>query len=165
MTEQHEDVRRPDPISVRKPEPARTEPARTEPAKPEPVRSEPARSEPARQAVVARAPQAPQAPQARQAPRGNAVTLMAEGESEKLTRSLQQAVGGFVDEPRNAVQEADRVLDEATARLAEGIKERRQSLRSTWQGNGDKSANGAETEDLRIALRQYRDLVQQLLRI
>jgi hypothetical protein len=90
---------------------------------------------------------------------------MAEGESEKLTRSLQQAVGCFVDEPRHAVQEADRVLDEATARLAEGIKERRQSLRSTWQGNGDKSADGSETEDLRIVLRQYRDLVQQLLRI
>jgi hypothetical protein len=89
-------------------------------------------------------------------------TLLPEGERNKLTLALQRALGGFVDEPRNAVQEADRLLDETTTRLAEGIKERRGTLRSAWQGDG---AKDSDTEEMRIALRQYRDLVQQLLRV
>jgi hypothetical protein len=73
------------------------------------------------------------------------------GDEDKLALRLQQAVTGFVDQPRHAVEEADHVLDEALARL-----------RSSWQGQGA-GAKAADTEELRVVLRQYREVVQRLL--
>jgi hypothetical protein len=89
----------------------------------------------------------------------NSDVLLEQGEGDKLGLRLQQAVGGFVDQPRKAVEEADSVLEAAAARLTEGITARRRALRAAWEG--DAAKNG--TEEMRIALRDYRDLVQRLL--
>ncbi|TKA12684.1 hypothetical protein [Actinacidiphila oryziradicis] len=89
----------------------------------------------------------------------NSDVLLERGEGDKLGLRLQQAVGGFVDQPRKAVEEADSVLEAAAARLTEGITARRRALRAAWEG--DAAKNG--TEEMRIALRDYRDLVQRLL--
>lgn len=76
-----------------------------------------------------------------------------------LNRRMERAVGGFVDDPRGAVREADAVLDEAARLLAR----RREELRRGWDGGGAGSGAGADTERLRIALTRYRDLTRQVI--
>jgi len=65
-----------------------------------------------------------------------------------------------VDEPRQAVEEADRLIAATMKRLAEIFAEERQKLEQQW----DKGDN-VSTEDLRIALRRYRSFFTRLLRI
>lgn len=67
---------------------------------------------------------------------------------------------GFVDEPRQAVQEADSLVAGAMKRLAEIFAEERARLDQQWDRGGDVS-----TEDLRIALRRYRSFFGRLLSV
>ncbi|MEV5934306.1 hypothetical protein AB0L56_16560 [Streptomyces sp. NPDC052079] len=90
-------------------------------------------------------------------------------DTDKLAAQLQHAVAGFVDAPRDAVQEADHVLRELTERFTEAVTERRRSLRRSWQtpdtmdpGDGPHVA-ATDTEQLRLALRDYRQLAERLL--
>ncbi|MEU4096250.1 hypothetical protein [Streptomyces sp. NPDC026673] len=85
-----------------------------------------------------------------------------DGAVDKLQQRLQHAVGGFVDEPRHAVEEADEVLGEATDRLVEELRGRRDELRSGWRAGGH---DDTDTERLRVALRGYRDLVDRVLQV
>jgi hypothetical protein len=97
-------------------------------------------------------------------PPGSEAPLLAHEESQELEQRLTQAVGRFVDGPRDAVAEADRVLEEIAARFTEAVTRRRRTLRSTWQNSDDGDATGtADTEQLRLALRDYRELAQRLL--
>ncbi|MEU6347936.1 hypothetical protein ABZ896_01250 [Streptomyces sp. NPDC047072] len=96
------------------------------------------------------------------------VRLLPGDECDKLTTRLQHAVAGFVDGPRTAVEEADHVLEEAAARFTEAVKERRRTLRTSWQGDGGAGKSGVsdgDTEQLRLALRDYRELAERLLHI
>jgi hypothetical protein len=86
-------------------------------------------------------------------------TLLPEGEHDKLTLRLQQALNTFVDSPRQAVEEADSVFDEVATHFTNTLTEQRRVLRSGWQGQDTE----AQTEDLRIALRQYQELTERLL--
>ncbi|MEU9168997.1 hypothetical protein AB0D34_14540 [Streptomyces sp. NPDC048420] len=92
--------------------------------------------------------------------------LLPHDECDKLGMRLQHAVAGFVDEPRSAVEEADHVLEEAAARFADAVKQRRRTLRSSWQtgdaGEG-KATTAGDTEQLRLVLRDYRELTERLL--
>ncbi|MFK4151471.1 hypothetical protein ACI2LV_05705 [Streptomyces fungicidicus] len=104
--------------------------------------------------------------------RTSGARLLAAGDSDKLSGRLRHAVAGFVDEPRDAVQEADLVLRELTERLTDSVTERRRALRQSWQTDGADGANGAaagataaDTERLRLALRDYRELAERLLRV
>ncbi|WP_203615539.1 hypothetical protein [Streptomyces sp. SID13726] len=90
--------------------------------------------------------------------------LLPHDESDKLTTRLHQAVATFVDEPRTAVEEADRVLEEAATRFADALKQRRGTLRTSWETGNDKAATAADTEQLRLVLRDYRELAERLLR-
>jgi hypothetical protein len=67
---------------------------------------------------------------------------------------------GFVDEPRQAVQQADELVAQAIKRLAEKFAEERNRLEQQWD-RGDQ----VNTEDLRVALRTYRSFFQRLLTI
>ncbi|MFF9284665.1 hypothetical protein [Streptomyces griseosporeus] len=97
-------------------------------------------------------------------PHGSEAPLLADEESQELEQRLTQAVGRFVDGPRDAVAEADRVLEEIAARFTEAVTRRRRTLRSTWQNSDDGDATGtADTEQLRLALRDYRELAHRLL--
>ncbi|MFH8592464.1 MULTISPECIES: hypothetical protein [Streptomyces] len=88
---------------------------------------------------------------------GSAEPLLPAEAREKLRQRLDHAVNGFVDRPREAVQEADGLYEELAALLPEALAARRRSLRTTWeQGNAD-------TEQLRVALRHYRETAQRLL--
>ncbi|MET9276039.1 hypothetical protein [Kribbella sp. NPDC003557] len=64
---------------------------------------------------------------------------------------------GFVDDPRNAVVEADKLVDDVLRHLADGFDRQRQDLEHQWSG-GEPS-----TEDLRSALQRYRAFFQRLL--
>ncbi|WP_217128992.1 hypothetical protein [Streptomyces sp. AC558_RSS880] len=95
-----------------------------------------------------------------------AARLLRLDDTDKLTARLQHAVAGFVDAPRDAVQEADRALQELTERFTEAVTERRRTLRRSWQDDGaDEGGAGAatDTEQLRLALRDYRELAERLL--
>ncbi|MFE9119944.1 hypothetical protein [Streptomyces sp. NPDC007172] len=86
-------------------------------------------------------------------------TVLPPHEREKLQLRLQHAVGGFVDEPRSAVEEAASAVDALTERIIETLGERRGTLRATWQD----ASGGSATEDMRMALREYRRLAERLL--
>ncbi|WEH18357.1 hypothetical protein [Streptomyces sp. VNUA24] len=101
------------------------------------------------------------------APGGSRTTgssLLPHDENDKLATRLQHAVGGFVDEPRSAVEEADQVLEEVTARFTDAMTRRRRTLRTSWETSaGDRGST--DTEQLRLALRDYRELTERLLRL
>jgi len=65
---------------------------------------------------------------------------------------------GFVDDPMRAVREADELVARVMKSLAESFSEERAKL----EGQVDQSSR-ASTENLRIALRNYRSFFQRLL--
>lgn len=85
---------------------------------------------------------------------GNAAKGDRTADIDRLSRRMDRAVGGFVDDPQRAVREADAVLDEAAGL----IERRREELRKDWDGGRD-----TDTEKLRVALTHYRDLTRQLI--
>lgn len=87
--------------------------------------------------------------------------LLPPTEREEFVRRLHQTVNGFVDEPRRSVEEADALFDEVFRRIGALVAERRHGLRAPWHGEG----TTAETEELRNALRRYRDATERLLRL
>ncbi|MFK0279640.1 hypothetical protein ACIQVL_04080 [Streptomyces sp. NPDC090499] len=89
--------------------------------------------------------------------------LMPREECGQLERRLQHAVTGFVDEPRTAVEEADRAVEEISARLTDAVERRRRTLRGSWQSADADRPGSADTEQLRLALRDYRELADRLL--
>ncbi|MFG2677695.1 hypothetical protein [Streptomyces sp. NPDC048392] len=92
--------------------------------------------------------------------------LLPHEEWDKLGQRLHQAVAGFVDAPRASVEEADRVLEEITARFTDAVTHRRRTLRTSWQDTGeDSGAVSTDTEQLRLALRDYRELADRLMRL
>ncbi|UTP38010.1 hypothetical protein M9M90_12270 [Phenylobacterium sp. LH3H17] len=65
---------------------------------------------------------------------------------------------GFVDEPRQAVEQADSLVAGAMKRLAETFAKERANLEGQWDRGDDVS-----TEDLRLALQRYRSFFGRLL--
>ncbi|MFJ4279433.1 hypothetical protein [Streptomyces massasporeus] len=101
-------------------------------------------------------------------PAKNRARLLAHDDSDKLGSQLQHAVAGFVDGPRAAVEEADQVLEEIAARFTEAVTQRRRTLRHSWQsveGGEGRSVSSADTEQLRLALKDYRELAERLLHV
>ncbi|AWL36788.1 MULTISPECIES: hypothetical protein [Streptomyces] len=87
--------------------------------------------------------------------------LIPERERDASALRMRQAVSDFVEDPRHAVEEADRAFDSIVADLTEALDARRQALRASWQG----PESEARTEELRVALQHYRDAGERLLRI
>ncbi|WP_225860663.1 hypothetical protein [Streptomyces triticiradicis] len=83
--------------------------------------------------------------------------LFPQDDRDKLTLRLQQALHTFVDSPRQAVEEADTAFDEVATQFTNSLTERRRVLRAGWQNTN------AQTEELRLALRQYREITERLL--
>ena len=59
----------------------------------------------------------------------------------------------FIDEPRRAVEKAETLVSEAIDRMMDSLKEELHRSRTRNDGGGD------ETEQLRIAMKRYRDLL------
>ncbi|MEU7744315.1 hypothetical protein [Nonomuraea sp. NPDC049158] len=70
-------------------------------------------------------------------------------------RDLQTS---FVDDPRDAVQRADSLLDEVMASVHQALESRIRELQDLWKNSGHN-----DTEQLRMALRSYRDTLHRLL--
>jgi hypothetical protein len=64
----------------------------------------------------------------------------------------------FVDEPRQAVEQADLLVADLLQRLAASFSDERKRLESQWDRGSDVS-----TEDLRVALTRYRSFFDRLL--
>jgi hypothetical protein len=98
------------------------------------------------------------------APAATADAPAAAGEPGSLLGSLDAAgirnrfldiQAGFVDEPRQAVEEAGRFVDDLLGQVADALRQQRGQL----AGAGPEGS----TEDLRLALRAYRQFVDRLL--
>ncbi|MEW9548463.1 hypothetical protein [Nonomuraea sp. NPDC050783] len=70
-------------------------------------------------------------------------------------RDLQ---AGFVDDPSDAVQRADGLLGEVVESLTSSLTSRTAALRERW-----KDVEAPDTEQLRQALREYRNVLERLL--
>ncbi|MFJ3549851.1 hypothetical protein [Streptomyces sp. NPDC090114] len=90
------------------------------------------------------------------------VPLLPHDDTDTFEARLRHAVAGFVDAPNDSVQEADHVLEELAARFTDAVTERRRTLRGSWRTDG---AEAADTERLRLALRDYRELAERLLHV
>ncbi|MFF6801304.1 hypothetical protein [Streptomyces sp. NPDC012616] len=106
----------------------------------------------------------------------SASSLLPDEECDRIATRLRHAVVGFVDGPRDAVVEADEVLEELAGRLTEAVDRRRSTLRGSWQQEGGGKTHGGkdrgptaatavDTEQLRLALRDYRELTERLLHL
>jgi hypothetical protein len=83
------------------------------------------------------------------------------GEETARMRAEWDAIqASFVDEPRQAVEAADRLVATAIRRLAEVFAEEKGRLEGQWDRGGDVS-----TEDLRQALRRYRSFFGRVLSV
>ena len=89
-----------------------------------------------------------------------ATPLFAGNESDDFRRRWTDIQAGFVDEPRQSVENADSLVAAAIKRLAEIFARERSSLEQQWAQGGDVS-----TEDLRLALQRYRNFIDRLLSV
>jgi hypothetical protein len=71
--------------------------------------------------------------------------------------SIQTA---FVDEPRQAVEDADTLVASLMKKLAEGFAKERERLEGQWDRRDNVS-----TEDLRVALQRYRSFFDRLIAV
>jgi hypothetical protein len=81
------------------------------------------------------------------------ISLLPEEAASQLRSRWDVIQGGFVDDPRRAVDQAGALVDDALQQLNAVFEEKRSRL----QGNG-----GIPTEELRQTLRHYRLLLNRL---
>jgi hypothetical protein len=86
--------------------------------------------------------------------------LFEEAELTDSRRNWQNIQADFVDDPRNAVRQADELVASLMKRLAEVFGNERAKLEHEWDKGEDVS-----TEDLRQALRRYRSFFDRLLSV
>ncbi|HEV2382836.1 MAG TPA: hypothetical protein VG206_23980 [Terriglobia bacterium] len=132
-----------------------------DPLEPELVRSQVPAEEvfTSRRAQDAPADSTPSRPAASAAPEVTA-PLFDRKEADDLRARWNDIQVGFVDEPRNAVENADSLVAETIKHLAESFAAGRQKLEGEWGGGGD-----ASTETLRVTLQRYRSFFNRLLSI
>jgi hypothetical protein len=86
--------------------------------------------------------------------------LFSGSEANELRAKWDAIQVGFVDEPRQAVEQADHLVAGTMKRLAEIFAEERGKLEHQW----DQGEN-VSTEDLRQGLRRYRSFFSRLLSV
>ena len=86
--------------------------------------------------------------------------LFSESETGDFRSQWSKVQTGFVDEPRQTVEEADKLVAAVMQRLAEGFANERSGLEKQWD-----SGDNVSTEDLRVALQRYRSFFDRLLKL
>ena len=84
--------------------------------------------------------------------------LFPNDQSERFTSRWREIQISFVDQPRDAVAEADSLVADLMQRLAASFSQERERLEAQWDQGDDVS-----TEDLRVALTRYRSFFDRLL--
>ncbi|MCX5130070.1 hypothetical protein [Streptomyces sp. NBC_00347] len=92
------------------------------------------------------------------APLGDEAPLLPESEAEGFRDQWARIQGGFVDDPRESVREADALVASVMQHLAGTFADRKGALEEQWQSGGE-----VATEDLRLALQRYRSFFNRLL--
>jgi len=86
------------------------------------------------------------------------VPLFEGGEAEKFRTRWLAIQSKFVDDPSDSVKQADDLVADVIQNVTKSFANRRDALEKQWNG-GEK----ASTEDLRLALKQYRSFFDRLL--
>jgi hypothetical protein len=89
---------------------------------------------------------------------GESVPLFPAEEGERFRDRWTEIQAGFVDDPREMVEQADRLVADLMQRLASQFSEERGRLESQWESEDDVS-----TEELRVTLTRYRSFFNRLL--
>jgi hypothetical protein len=84
--------------------------------------------------------------------------LFPSDQSEGFTTRWREIQTSFVDQPREAVTDADSLVADLMQRLAASFSQERERLEAQWDRGDDVS-----TEDLRVALTRYRSFFERLL--
>jgi hypothetical protein len=77
------------------------------------------------------------------------------GDTAGIRNRFLDIQAGFIDEPRQAVEEAGRFVDDLVKQVADALQQQRAQLTG--------ATAEASTEDLRLTLRAYRQFVDRLL--
>jgi hypothetical protein len=84
--------------------------------------------------------------------------LLPADQTDRYTSRWQEIQASFVDQPRQAVEQADGLVADLMQRLAASFSQEREKLEGQWDSGDDVS-----TEDLRVALTRYRSFFDRLL--
>jgi hypothetical protein len=79
---------------------------------------------------------------------------------EVLSAEWSAVQAGFVDDPAGAVEQADALVARAADLVTEAVRRRREGLRAGQDGPAGRPTG---TEELRLALRDYRSVLDRLL--
>jgi hypothetical protein len=79
-------------------------------------------------------------------------------DADGFRRRWETIQSGFVDEPRQSMQQADALVDDVIRSLTDAFARERQGLERQWSSGEDVS-----TEDLRRGLQRYRSFFNRLL--
>jgi hypothetical protein len=85
-------------------------------------------------------------------------SLFADDQLEGLRARWNSVQAGFVDDPRECVQKADGLVSDLVDQLTAGFADARSRLEEQWSRGEE-----ASTEDLRVALKHYREFFERLL--
>lgn len=85
-------------------------------------------------------------------------SLLPQADETDLRARWEEIQTRFVDDPRQAVEDADALVAGVMKRMAEGFAQAREQLEGQWSRGED-----VGTEDLRVALQRYRGFFQRLL--
>ncbi len=86
--------------------------------------------------------------------------LFGGGDLSGLRSRWTEVQSAFVDDPRDCVQKADGLVADVVDRLTTGFSQARSYLEEQWDRGEEVS-----TEDLRIALKRYREFFERLLAV
>jgi hypothetical protein len=86
--------------------------------------------------------------------------LFADGTLSGLRSRWDDVQAAFVDDPKECVQKADALVTQVVEQLTTGFSQARSRLETQWARGED-----ASTEDLRVALKGYREFFQRLLSV
>lgn len=103
-------------------------------------------------------PATSQAPEAKDQARPT--TLFALEGAKGFRAHWEDVQRGFVDNPRQTVEQADGLVADVIKRLADSFAAERSKLESQWS-----RGENVDTEDLRLALQHYRAFFDRLLSI
>jgi hypothetical protein len=123
-----------------------------------PDQSEPVRAH-SDAAVVSSEP-ASSAPVAESTESSAGRALFADDELAGLSARWDSVQAAFVDDPRECVQKADGLVSDVVKQLTSSFSDARSRLEEQWSRGEE-----ASTEDLRVALKQYREFFQRLLAV
>lgn len=93
---------------------------------------------------------------------GNAsdTSLFGGAQLEEFRGQWNSVQAGFVDDPKRCVEQADGLVSAVVEQLSSGFTEARSRLEQQWSRGED-----ASTEDLRVALKRYREFFDRLLAV